>query len=101
MEDQKHIYVVECSSGSWGSYHWWIGGIFNNPQDAESVRDKLNAEAKAIIDEAPHKDKDPDDLSDEEEREYMQHFSNRWSLREWRPAVVKKYPLNVKIKQYQ
>ena len=87
------VYVVECSSGSWDSFHWWIGGIFNEAKDAEELKDKLNAEAKRIKDECPVKG-NTDDMSEEDEDKYWTYFSTNENAMEWNDAKVKEYPVN-------
>jgi len=87
------VYVVACSSGSWDSFHWWIGGIFNEPKDAEELKDKLNAEAKRIKDECPVKG-NKDDMSEEDEDKYWTYFSSKENAMEWNDATVKEYPVN-------
>ena len=96
---KKSVYIVECSSGSWDSYHSWISGIFENPQDAENLKTKLNDEYKRILDECPVKG-NPDDMSDEDEIKYIEHFRKYPEyFREWNEAEVKEYALNEEIKK--
>ena len=35
-------YVVQSSAGEHDDYRWWIDGIFNNPFDAEKLKDIIN-----------------------------------------------------------
>lgn len=93
MTSNNTIYVVECSSGSYDSYHWWIGGIFNEQKDAEVLKDQLNVEAKRIKDECPVKG-NTDEMSEEEEDRYWEHFVSNQELMEWNEAKVREYPTN-------
>lgn len=89
------VYVVECSSGSWDSYHWWIGGITLDEQEAHKMCDALNAEAERIKSECPYQG-DPygDDITAEEETAYWSYKMKYENEMEWSPAVVKEYPFN-------
>lgn len=93
------IYVVECSSGSWDSFHWWIGGIFNKREDAEACICELNAYAKKIKDDCPVKG-NPSDMSEEDEHKYFTYYHNSGhdNYMEWREAKVKEYPINKSCK---
>ncbi|MEY3501721.1 MAG: hypothetical protein RL308_3394 [Bacteroidota bacterium] len=42
METNKMCYVVQSSAGEHDDYRWWIEGIFNNPFDAENLKDIIN-----------------------------------------------------------
>lgn len=91
--ESKNLYVVECSSGSWDGFHWWVGGIFNEQKDAEALKDKLNAEAKRIKDECPVKG-DPYEMNEEDEAKWEKYFVANETSMEWNEAKVKEYPIN-------
>lgn len=87
-----NVYVVECSAGMYDDYHWWIGGIFTHAQDAESLKDKMNIEAKAVLDSCPVK---YDALmSDEKMTQYYDYWRENKTYANWNEATVQEYPLN-------
>lgn len=80
------VFVVACSSGSHDSYCWWIGGIFGNLQDAEDLKDKLNAKAEAIQKLCPP--------FDEDSEEYWDYLIANEKYMEWGGANVLEFPFN-------
>jgi hypothetical protein len=92
----KVVYLVECSAGSWDSYHWWVGGIFENQEDADKYVQALNAENKRLVEEeCPFKGQIEDmNLTDEEDEIYYRWYSKHSDAMEWNGAKVKQYPLN-------
>ncbi len=88
------VYLVECSSGIWDSYHWWVGGIFEKQEDAEKYAQKLNDENKRLKElECPIKTP-VEDMTDEEETEYYRWWNGNNDAMEWNGAKVKQYPVN-------
>jgi len=91
---ENKIYVVECSSGSYDSFHWWIGGIFTNKEDAEQAKDTLNEAAKKVRDEAPKKTSRSTGTGSNKWWKYKIKHPNEM---EWSEAKVKEYPLGEMI----
>lgn len=89
----QNVYIVECSSGSWDSYHWWIGGIYNDVKDAEELKDRLNAEAARVKEEFSIKYNE-DDMNEEDTIKYWEYYEKHEEMLEWNCAKVKEYPLN-------
>jgi hypothetical protein len=88
------VYLVECSSGSWDSYHWWVGGIFEKQEDADKYAQSLNDENKRLK-EVECSIKTPfEDMTDEEETEYYRWWNGNNDAMEWNGAKVKQYPIN-------
>ncbi len=92
----SEIYILQCSSGSWDGFSWWIGGVFNNINDAEEMKIKLNMEAQKIKDDCPVKG-NTDDMSEEDENKYWSYHARNEKLMEWGDCLVVKYPLNIKL----
>lgn len=92
---EKKIYVVSCSSGSYDSFQWWIGGIFDDLKMAEDVRDSLNQLAKTVQNACPIKYHE--DMTDEDDDKYWLYFAKNQLMMEWSDAEVKEYPLNTPI----
>lgn len=101
----KTVYIIECSAGSWDSYHTWIGGIYTNEKSAEIAKNKLNLDAKIIRDNCPVKPTEDgitdydilETLSEEDQQKYWEYFSKHTDEMEWNEATIRKYPLNVLI----
>lgn len=96
--ENKSVYVVECSSGIWDEYHWWIDGIFENPEDAEKHAQSLNDENKRVLAiECPiqlDEDSNMDDATNEELKLYLDWAEVNSKAKEWNGAEVTQYPLN-------
>lgn len=96
MKENKFVYIVECSSGSWDYYCWWIGGIFENPEDAEKYAQSLNEENERVLAiECPvDEELNIDDATDEEVKLYFDWAEANGKAKDWNGAKVKQYPLN-------
>lgn len=88
------IYVVECSSGTYDSYSWWIGGIFTNVMDANSHAKKLNDQMAQQLQEPRPIDKVFEDMTEEEQDKDLDYDQRQYDANEWHPAKVEQYPLN-------
>jgi len=92
----KFVYLVECSAGCWDSYHWWVGGIFENQEDADNYAHALNIENQRLLEvECPFKEPVEDmDLTEEEDDKYYRWWNDHNDAVEWNGAKVKQYPIN-------
>jgi len=95
------IYIVECSSGSWDSYHWRVSYITLDQSKAIQERDRLNLEweAKKLIPCQFPVDEDGDLIDEENYSEedriiYLDWWNINHEAKEWRPATVKEYELD-------
>lgn len=93
MED-KFVYIVECSSGSYDSSEWWIDGIFEKKEDADKHAQELNDEKNRFKELDPPYRKKVEDMTNEELTEYMKWWDYKFDAMEFNGAIVKKYPLN-------
>ena len=88
------VYVVECSAGSYDSFHWWIGGMSLDKEEAHRMADELEAEVERIKSECPFRgDPYDDDTSPEQEAAYWEYYSRFSNEMEWGRAEVKEYEL--------
>jgi hypothetical protein len=62
----KNVYVVQCSSGSYEDYHWWIAGIFFEATAAEELKSKIEADIETAKNSPPPFDEDSEFLTDEQ-----------------------------------
>ncbi len=82
--NEQFVYLVQCSSGSWDSYHVWIAGVFDDEEKAFDLISELNDEAEAVKAKAPP----------EEEEEYMTYLVENETLMEWKEPKILTFPLN-------
>lgn len=93
------VYIVKSDSGQYDDWHWWIEGIFDNPQDAEALKDKIliavlrDKEAPCPI-EGMNEDSELEGLSDETIEVYFNWWNSREHAKEFNNCSVKEYPLN-------
>lgn len=95
-KENKSVYIVECSSGSWDYYCWWIGGIFENLEDAEKHAQSLNEENERVLAIECPIDKEANifNATDEEAKLYFDWAEANDKARDWNGAKVKQYSMN-------
>lgn len=101
-KEDKNMYIIECSSGSFDSYSNWVGGVFSDKNKAQAEVDRLTAEAKRIVEECPIKG-NPEEFTDEEDEKYLHYWAKHQKAFEWSHPEIKEVEINkphYKFKDY-
>ena len=93
---KKVYYVVECNSGQYDDYRWWIAGIFEEPLAAEKLKQEIIKEIEII-----RNTEEPYNI-DEELTEEQYNIWDKWSnenykAEEFNGVNVVEYPLGEKV----
>ena len=62
----KRIFIVDCSSGEWDSYHSWVDSLHETKKDAEARVKKIVADRDKFLNTPCPLKKDPRTMSHEE-----------------------------------
>jgi len=93
---KKVCYVVQCNSGQYDDYRWWIAGIFEEPLAAEKLKQEILKEIEII-----RNTEEPYNI-DEELTEEQYNIWDKWSndnyqAEEFNGVIVVEYPLGEKV----
>ena len=95
---KKVCYVVECNSGQYDDYHWWIAGIFEDAFAAEKLKQEILKEIEIIRNtEAPYEFENIEELTDEQYDIYYKWRQETNQADEFNEATVVEYPLGEKV----
>lgn len=94
----KKCYVVQCNSGQYDDYRWWIAGIFEDVFAAEKLKQEILKEIEIIINtEPPYEFEYIDDLTDEQYEVYFKWRQEAYQAEEFNGVIVVEYPLGEKV----
>lgn len=95
---KKVCYVVECNSGQYDDYRWWIAGIFEEPFAAEKLKQEILKEIEIIRNiEAPYEFENIEELTDEQYIKWSDWNDEYNQAYEFNEANVVEYPLGEKV----
>ena len=95
---KKVCYVVECNSGQYDDYRWWIAGIFEEPFAAEKLKQEILKEIEILRNtEAPYEFEYIDDLTDEQYDIWYKCSEEQDDAQEFNGITVVEYPLGEKV----
>jgi len=95
---EKMCYVVECSSGQYDDYRWWISGIFDNAFDAESLKKEIDKNIEIVRNIPEPFELNIDEVSDEQYEVYSKWQTENMHANEFNSSQVVEYPFNKPIK---
>lgn len=94
---KKVCYVVQCNSGQYDDYRWWIAGIFEEPFAAEKLKQEILKEIEIIRNiEAPYEFECASELTDEQYDIWYKWSEEQDDAQEFNGATVVEYPLGEK-----
>lgn len=92
---KKVCYVVQCNSGQYDDYRWWIAGIFEEPFAAEKLKQEILKEIEIIRNlKPPHNNRFP---TKEQEQAMFKFEIDLIAAEEFNGATVVEYPLGEKV----
>ena len=95
---KKVCYVVECDSGQYDDYRWWIAGIFEDVFAAEKLKQEILKEIEILRNtEAPYEFEYIDDLTDEQYDIWYKWSEEQDDAQEFNGVTVVEYPLGEKV----
>ncbi len=95
---KKVCYVVQCNSGQYDDYRWWIAGIFEEPFAAEKLKQEILKEIEILRNiEEPYSFEDAIELTDEQYEVYFKWRQETYQAEEFNEATVVEYPLGEKV----
>lgn len=95
---KKVCYVVECNSGQYDDYRWWIAGIFEEPFAAEKLKQEILKEIEILRNtEAPYEFEYIDDLTDEQFEVWEKWSNKHYQAEEFNEATVVECPLGEEV----
>lgn len=91
---KKVCYVVECNSGQYDDYRWWIAGIFEDAFAAEKLKQEILKEIEIIRNtEAPYEFSDINDITEEQFIVWEKWNNEYYQAEEFNGVNVVEYPL--------
>ena len=94
----KRCYVVQCNSGQYDDYHWWIAGIFEDVFAAEKLKQEILKEIEILRNaEAPYEFSDINDITEEQYTVWQKWNNEYYQAEEFNEATVVEYPLGEKV----
>ena len=95
---KKVCYVVECDSGQYDDYRWWIAGIFEDVFAAEKLKQEILKEIEILRNiEEPYSFEDAIELTDEQFEVWEKWNNEHYQAEEFNEATVVEYPLGEKV----
>lgn len=95
---KKLCYVVECSSGQYEDFSWWIAGIFEDPFAAEKLKTEILREIQTIKDiEPPFNIENINNFTEEQYDIYYNWQLERNKAEEFNEARVVEYTVGERV----
>ena len=94
----KVCYVVQCNSGQYDDYRWWIAGLFEDAFAAEKLKQEILKEIEILRNiEEPYSFEDAIELTDEQFEVWEKWSEEQDDAQEFNGVTVVEYPLGERV----